>query len=233
MTGGAETGFQRNTATAMAARAAESVDRARASTGQMALFDRPEPEAERVERTGKPGRPRGSRNRVKTDLAKLLAAHGYRDPASQLAHMAGLNSVEDPRLQAIAFAEALLQLAEDGDGDDLDRAERMVEEARSKGEREVALRNLVGALEAGRRRRAELPGLVVAIQREMRQAADALMPYVFGKVTPDQVQQLAQMVVQIGGPGSAPGAAEGADRRAGPPPMPEGQSLQNQGLSEG
>src|SRR5699024_10385584 len=112
-------------------------------------------------------------------------------------------------------------------------AERMVEAARSKGEREVALRNLVGALEAARRRRAELPSLVVAIQREMRQAADALMPYVFGKVTPDQVQQLAQMGVQIGGPGSAPGAEEGADRRAGPPPMPEGQSKQNQGLSEG
>lgn len=214
--------------------ATTAVDRARASGGQLALFDRPEPGAPVIDQpTGKrkPGRPAGARNKVKTALRELLAARGYRDPASQLAHMAGLNSTEDPRLIALGLAEAILDAVSPA-GEDIARAERLLAKAESEGTASVkrqAMTNLIAAETAERNRRDQLPSLTTSILKIMASAAGDLMPYVFSKVTPDDPQQGAQMVVQI----AAPGGASVTAKRVGPPPMPTDENQGNQGVSTG
>ena len=157
---------------------------------------------------------------------------GYRDPASALAHMAGLNSREDPRVLAIGLAEAILDAAAPEDGDGIERAEQLLEQARGIGDKALvrkAMQNLLDAETAERSRRDELPGLVVQVLKIMASAQADLMPYVFSKMTPDDPDQGARMVVQIAAPGAVPGATQ---VRVGPPPMPTAENQGNQGLSE-
>ncbi|GAB1361809.1 hypothetical protein MASR1M32_10450 [Rhodobacter sp.] len=54
-----------------------------------------------VERRAGPGRPAGSGNRIKAKLRDYMAAQGYRDPAAQLAMLAGLDR---PDLHPLGYA---------------------------------------------------------------------------------------------------------------------------------
>ncbi|MEO0380506.1 MAG: hypothetical protein AAF252_09560 [Pseudomonadota bacterium] len=58
-----------------------------------------------------PGRPAGAQNKLKTKLRDYMAGQGYRDPAVQLAMMAGLDR---PDVHPIAYAAAIArELGED------------------------------------------------------------------------------------------------------------------------
>jgi hypothetical protein len=92
--------------------AAAALDEAREVGRQLDLFaSRPAPVEDAGEAPRGPGRPKGSRNRVKVGLAEMLAHQGYRAPAEVLAHLAGLHVREDPFLVAIGRAQALLTAA--------------------------------------------------------------------------------------------------------------------------
>lgn len=84
-----------------------------------------------------PGRPSGAQNRLKTKVREYLAGKGYRDPAEQLAMLAGLDQRE---LHPMAYAAQVAQL---------------------------------------------LGEPTMAVAREMRAAAEALLPYWHAKLTPD------------------------------------------------
>ena len=115
---------------------------------QLGLFG---PEGKPVERRAGPGRPAGAGNKLKGKLRDLMAARGYRDPAEQLAMIAGLDQRE---LHPMAYAASV---------------------AASIGEP------------------------VLAVAREMRQAAAELMPYWHAKITPDVLQQGAQVNILMQG----------------------------------
>lgn len=135
-----------------------------------------------------PGRPVGAPNRAKTKIKDYLAARGFRDPAEQLAMLAGLDQRDvHPIYHAAKLAEAI--------------------------------------------------GVPVdVIMREMRQAADALMPYWHAKLTPDVQVNLppVPILMQVqGGLSIDAGALSGhpfapADVRAG---LIEG-SVTNQRLTD-
>lgn len=75
--------------------------------------------------------------------------------------------------------------------------------------------------------------LVVRLMAEARHAAEALLPYRHGKITPDVADNRVQTIIQIAGPGSAPGVVAGAGR-VGPPPMPgQAEIVADQGLGRG
>lgn len=223
---------------AMAAEAARRVERAREVGDQLSLFGPPAPmpapgEGEAGEGGKRIGRPPGARNKVKAQLRELMAAQGWRDPAQQLAYLAGLNSREDPYLVALGRAEALVASSEDGEGEGaLERAERLLERAQGSEERKIAMRVLASAEERLAARAERVIALAGAILREMRQAADSLMPYVFAKLTPDVTDARQQMFVQVlAGGGAASSQAIGA--RLGPPPMPSDIPEGYQGLGDG
>lgn len=210
-----------------------AVARARRSGRQLALFERPEPGGPVQDGDGDgrrgPGRPKGARNKIQTALRDLLASHGYRDPASALAHMAGLNGREDPWLVALGLAEALLDAMEPA-GEGIERAEQLLEQARGLGDKAMirrAMGNLLAAEAEERDRRAALPDLAMQVAKIMRQAQADLMPYVFPKVSPDDAAPGAQMVVQIAGPGTV----QAGGQRVGPPAMPTPDNQGNQGVS--
>ena len=141
-----------------------------------------------VERRAGPGRPAGSGNKVKGKLRDWLAHRGHRDPAEQLAMIAGLDQAMHPMAYAAEVAAAL-------------------------GE----------------------PVMVVV--REMRQAAAELMPYWHARITPDVVQQGAQVnILMQGSDGAVAMRIEGGsdpfaplDARLGL----IGESVANQGLGDG
>lgn len=217
-----------------AAAAQTAVARAKASGRQLGLFARPEPGGPVIDgaETGprKAGRPKGAKNKIQTALRDLLAAHGYRDPASALAHMAGLNSRQDPWLVALGLAEALLD-AMAPPGETIERAEGQLEAAKALGDKAMVKRafgNLMAAEAEERERRAQLPDLALQVSKIMRQAQADLMPYIFPKVTGDDPAQGAQMVVQIAAPGMVQGAP---GQQVGPPAMPTPENQGNQGVS--
>lgn len=223
----------------LASEAARSVERAREVGDQLSLFGPPVPVAEDDGDQGgaggrRIGRPPGARNKVKAQLRDLMAAQGWRDPAQQLAYLAGLNSREDPFLVALGRAEALVEATEGGTAEDpLERAERLLDRASGSEERKIAMRALAAAEERAASRAERVVGLAVGILREMRQAADSLMPYVFGKVTPDLVDNRAQMLVQVMAGTGGEGAARAIGARLGPPPMPSANAEEYQGVAEG
>lgn len=64
-----------------------------------------------VERRAGPGRPPGATNKIKAKLRDLMAVRGYRDPAEQLAMIAGLDR---PDVHPMALAAAIAaELGED------------------------------------------------------------------------------------------------------------------------
>lgn len=71
-----------------------------APDGQLSMFGDDQGAAVPVE-ARKPGRPAGSGNKLKAKLRDLMAARGYRDPAEQLAMLAGLDR---PDLHPLGYA---------------------------------------------------------------------------------------------------------------------------------
>lgn len=106
----------KNTIEAMAAKAAERLDKARAAGEQLALLpDEPgRTPQEAGSGSGKGGRPKGALGKGSSQMRDWLAAKGYRMPEDQLAEMAGLASSESAMMAAMARAEQVLAWAFDG-----------------------------------------------------------------------------------------------------------------------
>lgn len=158
-------------------------------------------------------RARRGKGKATSQLRDYLAAKGLRLPEDVLVEMAGMASTEDAFLTAMARTEQLLAWAQAGaegyKGSPV--APSMVQ---------------------------RLAAFQFVFTAQLR-AAEALLPYGLGKVTPDVAVQQAVQVVVVGGSSPAQ-AAKGPDqardvtpqqRRIAPPPMP-GQSQQKQGLGE-
>lgn len=75
---------------------------------QLALFGQDGAAVAPEARKG-PGRPAGAKNKLTQKLAQLMATRGYRDPAEQLAMLAGLDR---PDLHPLALAGELAELVE-------------------------------------------------------------------------------------------------------------------------
>lgn len=104
-----------------------------------------------------PGRPAGAQNKLKSKVRDYLAAKGYRDPAEQLAMLAGLDQRE---LHPMAYAAQVAQL---------------------------------------------LGEPVMAVAREMRAAAEALLPYWHAKLTPDVQVNMPVVPIMMAVPGGMVG----------------------------
>lgn len=205
-----------------AAEAAARLERARDAGQQLSLIAPTEPEAAPPAAQGaprKPGRPKGARNRAKTELRQLLAARGARMPEDVLAELAGLTRRGDPLALAMERAERLLAWAQDGARPTLG-ADGTKDTKPTTGQR---------------------LDLVVTILREMRAAGDALLPYGLAKVTPDQGGGAPVTFINLpapvaqGAPGDGARVIEGEARTVAasvyaPPPMPS-QPQRNQEVS--
>ncbi|WP_112312507.1 hypothetical protein [Pseudogemmobacter bohemicus] len=73
----------------------------REAGGQLDMFGGDQGEAVPVEDRRGPGRPAGSSNKLRGKIRELMAARGYRDPAEQLAMLAGLDR---PDLHPLGYA---------------------------------------------------------------------------------------------------------------------------------
>lgn len=202
--GGAKSGLARREA----ARAAGGLERAREAAAQLSLLAAGEAEAEAPVAAGpKGGRPKGSKNRVKSDLRKLMAARGHRMPEDVLAGLAGLDSRADPLELALARAEVLMDWAGGPSGAE------------------------AAAWKAGDRL-----AVAMQVLREMRQAGEALLPYGLAKVTPDQGGGSAVFITLPAAQAAASGAViEGAARpEAGlyAPPPRLAEIVRNQAVAE-
>jgi hypothetical protein len=164
-------------------------------------------------------RPPRGKGKITSMLRDHLAARGYRMPEDVLAEMAGLSSREDVFLTALARTEQVLAWAQSGG------------------------RDIVEIIRDGMLIQHELDNTPTTGQRlatfqfvftAMLRAADALIPYGLGKITPDVAPQAPVTIVMPGAqvPTSGPETARDVTPRPGrmaPPPMP-GQVEQNQGL---
>ena len=99
---------------AQAAKAAERIERARARGDQLTFLPDEEPTREEAREQGAPGRPKGAKNKVSSQMRDWLASKGYRMPEETLAEMAGLASSEPAMMQAMGEAEQVLAWAYDG-----------------------------------------------------------------------------------------------------------------------
>jgi len=153
----------------LARRAAERMDRVRASGQQLQLL--PDEAGVPVADAAKGvGRPKGAINKGSSELRRWLARQGYRMPEDQIAQMAGLSSSDPAIIQAMERTEAVLAWAfaeaKDKDGSPREAAP----------EQKVAL----------------MMGLLAIMER----AAAALLPYGTPKASPDvTVQQAVQIVM--------------------------------------
>jgi hypothetical protein len=159
---------------------------------QLGMFG---PEGEVVAPAGRagPGRPPGAQNKLKARVRDYLAGKGYRDPAEQLALLAGLDRRDKHPLHVAAEIAAAL-------GED-----------------------------------------VMAVAREMRQAAEGLMPYWHPKLTPDvSVSAPSVNILMQGSDGSVGiSLAMGGEDRFAPLDVRAGLTIDgtiegqsNQGLSD-
>lgn len=141
-----------------------------------------------------PGRPKGSKNRIDSQLRAMLAAQGMKMPEQQLAEIAGLSSRDDVMISAMADAERVLAWAGGQHPGDYQAS--------------VAQR---------------LATFVELFKARIR-AAEALLPYGLGKITPDVTQnvQAVQIVMpQTSAPVAAGQVIEGHRQHVhAPPPMP-------------
>lgn len=155
--------------------------------GQLDMFGDRAGAAVPVETRRGPGRPAGASNKLRAKIRELMAARGYRDPAEQLAMLAGLDR---PDLHPLGYAA---QIA------------------------------------------ATLGEPVMAVAREMRQAAAELMPYWHAKITPDFAVQAPAVNILMAGDAAAVAVtgAHPADGGAGFAPLDVrmGQIVQNQQVS--
>lgn len=134
-----------------------------------------------VEQRRGPGRPAGATNKLKAKLREYLAHRGYRDPAEQLAMLAGL----DQDMHPMAYAAQVAQLL----GED-----------------------------------------VMAVAREMRQAAAELMPYWHAKITPDVSVQAPAVNILMQGAGGVVGMSVAGSDPFAPIDVRSGEVVENQSL---
>jgi hypothetical protein len=206
----------------LAAQAARNIDVAREAGEQLALLpDAPAPMVEPGQRV-----PRG-KGKVTSQLRDFCAAKGYRMPEDVLIQMAGMASREDVFLWAMQRTEQVLAWAEAG--------------ARKTAQviREGCLIEVELDTSATMAQRVQLFQTVYA---GALKAADSLLPYGLGKVTPDVAPQMLVPVLVAAPRGEAPVRAGDQARditpkpgRIGPPPMPASGPMQgqrNQGVSE-
>ncbi|WP_010141046.1 hypothetical protein [Oceanicola sp. S124] len=91
---------------------AERIERQRDQGLQLALLPDEEPEQDQEARQA--GRPKGSRNKVSSQMRDWLAARGMRMPEDVLVQIAGLNTRDDAITLAMAQTERVLSWAFDG-----------------------------------------------------------------------------------------------------------------------
>lgn len=161
---------------------------------------------------GDSARAKRGKGKATSQLRDWCAAKGLRMPEDVLIEMAGMASSEDVFLTAMARTEQLLAWAQAGA-----TGYKAAPVAPSMAQRLAAFQFVFTA--------------------QLR-AAEALLPYGLGKVTPDVVQPVAVQVVMPGA--AAPQAPRGPDAardvtprpgQIAPPPMPH-QMLQNQQVSQ-
>ncbi len=188
------------------------LEQARAVGEQLSFLADPDGEggqAVPVER--KAGRPKGSKNKVESQMRAMLAAKGMRMPEDVLAEIAGLSSREDVMLQAMAETEKLLGWA-------------------AAGAAEVGKKDNKRSWEATGGQRMDT---FFEFYKLRIKALEVLLPYGLGKVTPDvsvSNTQVTQILMPCAGPQAA--VIEGAHaRKMAPPPMPK-EIEQNQDVSE-
>lgn len=198
--------------------AAQRIEDARAAGHQLTFLpDEPGPVA-----AG--GRPPRGKGKVTSQLRDWCVAKGFRLPEDQLIEMAGMASTEDAILTAMARTEQILAWAQSGAASS---------ETWINGEGETKTRHLRTAPTLGER----LETFKFVFTAQLR-AAEALLPYGLGKVTPDVVAPPPVQVFVAAPRGEAPSRAGDQARdvtpkpgRIGPPPMPI-RPQGNQGLSE-
>ncbi|MDZ7919970.1 hypothetical protein, partial [Rhodoferax sp.] len=153
--------------------------------------------------------------RKASQLRKFIAAKGFRQPEEVIAEMAGLDRRDALFEGAWADTERALVAAQDG-----------------------ATAYKGAPVAPSMRDRLETFKFFYSMRLR---AAEALLPYGLGKVTPDVAQAAAVQIVMPGGQGVQQASPKGPDqardvtpsaRRMAPPPMPW-QTQANQGLSDG
>lgn len=157
----------------MAAEAATRIDAAREAGEQLALLPDELPDRDDGAADGKAvGRPKGAKNKVSTQMRDYLAARGCRLPEDVLIEVAGLNTRDDVVTLAMAQTERVLIWAHGGKPSGKDHA----------------------------------PGTMAQRLDVFRQqytmilrAAEALLPYMAPKATPDvNVNQNTTVIVPAG-----------------------------------
>ena len=203
----------------LAAQAARNIDVARAAGEQLSLLPETGPVA--VQAEGQ--RPPRGKGKITSQLRDWCAAKGYRMPEDQLIQIAGMASTEDVFLFAMQRTEQVLAWAEAG-------ARQTAQVIRDGALIEVTLDTSATM--------AQRVTLFTTIYAAAVKAADSLLPYGLGKVTPDTAPAVLVPVMVAAPRGEAPVRAGDQARditpkpgRIGPPPMP-GQVQRNQGLSE-
>lgn len=197
--------------------AAERIEAAKAAGEQFTFLpDEPQP--------GDSAKAKRGKGKATSQLRDWCAARGLRLPEDVLIEMAGMASTEDAMLTCMAKAEQMLAWAQAG---------AATEDTWVNAEGDLKKRHL--RTQPTMAERVEAFKLFYATQLR---AAEALLPYGLGKVTPDVAVTAAVQVVMPGAvaPQAAPRGPETArdvtprPGRIAPPPMPH-QIEQNQGLS--
>lgn len=204
----------------LAAQAAQNIEAARAAGEQLTFLP---DEAASAAATAGQRAPRG-KGKVQSQLRDWCAARGFRLPEDVLIEMAGMASTEDAFLVAMQRTEQILAWAEAG--------ARQTATGVNKDGLLVTQKLDTAATMAQR-----LAAFQFVYTAQLR-AAEALLPYGLGKVTPDAAPAVLVPVMVAAPRGEAPVRAGDQARdvtpkpgRIGPPPMPvRGQG--NQGLSE-
>ena len=205
----------------LARSAAENIDAARQAGQQLSLLDDPLPAP-----VAEGARPPRGKGKVQSQLRDWCAAKGYRMPEEVLIQMAGMAANEDVFLFAMRRTEQVLAWAEAG-------ARKTAQVIRDGCLVEVQLDT---SATMGQRVQ-----VFQTIYAAALKAADSLLPYGLGKVTPDAPAVLP-VPVFVAAPGGAVPVRAGDQAkdvtpqpgRIGPPPMPGqtfGQGQGNQGLS--
>lgn len=142
----------------MAREAAERIDAARDAGQQLTFLPDEQPEGE-IEGEGKAvGRPKGAKNKVSTQMRDYLAARGCRLPEDVLIEIAGLNTREDVVTLAMVQTERVLIWAHGGKAHAKDHAPGTMAQRLAIFQQQYTM---------------------------ILRAAEALMPYMAPKATPD------------------------------------------------
>ncbi len=198
----------------LAAQAARNIDVARAAGEQLELLADP-----RLVAVAEGTRPPRGKGKITSQLRDWCAARGYRMPEDQLIQIAGMASTEDVFVFAMQRTEQVLAWAEAG-------ARKTAQVIREGALIEVELDTSATM--------AQRVTLFTTIYAAAVKAADSLLPYGLGKVTPDAPVAVPVPVFvaspQRGNRADQARDVTPQDRRIGPPPLPE-RIQRNQALS--